>query len=265
MDTKKIVKEGFYIKAGQEVCIRKENIEKSLKFDRTIPDRYEAKGETIVYVYDGDCADVALWMKNIGFNPVLLNMASNIAPGGGVENGAGAQEESLFRRSDYFLHLDKNMYPINGGIYSSSITFFKACEANQYELLDIPKEISVIAVPAIRHPMVDKVNNEFKLRPLHKQETINKIRLILDIAARFNHDCVVLSAFGCGAYKNPTNEIAEIFREVICEEFNGVFLRIVFAIFNDHNARHEFAPDGNVAPFAKEFGKEVIFELDRIN
>ncbi len=82
-----------------------------------------------------------------------------------------------------------------------------------------------------------------------------KIRTILRIAGKYNHDSLVLSAFGCGAFANPPNHVAELFKEVFSEdEFFGFFRNIVFAIFEDHNSEKEHNPMGNVLPFLEVFG-----------
>jgi len=86
-------------------------------------------------------------MLNSGLNPGVLNLASRQNPGGGVLNGAGAQEENIFRRTNLFMSLyrfahyaenygikkSENNYPLNrntGGIYSGNITVFRASEKN---------------------------------------------------------------------------------------------------------------------------------------
>jgi uncharacterized protein (TIGR02452 family) len=64
----------------------------------------------------------------------------------------------------------------------------------------------------------------------------------------------VLSAFGCGAFANPPNHIARLFKEVFLEdEFLGVFKYIVFAIYEDHNSSKAHNPYGNVLPFLEVF------------
>ena len=81
-----------------------------------------------------------------------------------------------------------------------------------------------------------------------------KIRAILRIATRHAHADLVLSAFGCGAFRNRPHHVARLFRETLGEdEFGGVFRQEVFAIFDDHNAGGRHSPDGNYAPFAREF------------
>ena len=61
--------------------------------------------ETIVKVENIDCLLAAEKLLNEGYHPAVLNMASRQNPGGGVQNGAGAQEENLFRRSNLFQSL----------------------------------------------------------------------------------------------------------------------------------------------------------------
>jgi uncharacterized protein (TIGR02452 family) len=52
-----------------------------------------------------DCLEVVQAMGGRGFEHIaVLIMASKKSPGGGVEHGAGAQEEDLYRRTDAFRH-----------------------------------------------------------------------------------------------------------------------------------------------------------------
>jgi len=75
---------------------------------------------------------------------------------------------------------------------------------------------------------------------------------MFEIALENGHTSIVLSAFGCGAYENPPHHVAMLFAEVIRENhYDRRFKHIAFAIFDDHNARKDHNPDGNVEPFAK--------------
>src|SRR5579885_3259113 len=60
-------------------------------------------------------------------SPLVLNMASDYKPGGGVEKGSTAQEESLFRRTNYAYTLTRNFYPLKANeiVYSPDVTVFK--------------------------------------------------------------------------------------------------------------------------------------------
>jgi uncharacterized protein (TIGR02452 family) len=82
-----------------------------------------------------------------------------------------------------------------------------------------------------------------------------KIRIALRVAILKGMTTLVLPAWGCGAFKNPASEVAESFKEVFQEEeFLGAFEEICFAILDDHNAKHEFNPEGNFKPFLDTFG-----------
>lgn len=61
--------------------------------------------QTLVDVQNTDCLYAGAQLKEQGYNPAVLNMASRRNPGGGVVTGAGAQEETLFRRTNLFRSL----------------------------------------------------------------------------------------------------------------------------------------------------------------
>jgi len=80
------------------------------------------------------------------------------------------------------------------------------------------------------------------------------MRIIFYISLLHGHDSVVLSAMGCGVFKNPPGHIAELFSEVLAEEnFRGKFKHILFAIFDDANSGQKHNPDGNLLPFRRVF------------
>jgi uncharacterized protein (TIGR02452 family) len=229
--------------------------------------------ETKYSVINADCLETSEILAKAGHNPCVLNLASRQNPGGGVLNGAGAQEENLFRRSNLFLSLyqfapyaaeygikkHEKSYPLNrntGGIYSADITIFRGSEKNGYCLFKKPYTVSIVSVPAIKTPELVKRNGALYIADSLIEPTKEKIRTILRIAGKYKHDCLVLGAFGCGAFANPPNHMAELFKEVFAEkEFASNFKLIVFSIFEDHNSNKEHNPNGNVLPFLKVFNK----------
>lgn len=220
--------------------------------------------ESAVDVVEGDCIDVTRELKDRGFNPVMLNMASRRGPGGGVLSGARAQEETLFRRSNLCLSLYQyessgaalvgiprasESYPINrdtGGIYSGHIMFFRKGVAADYSFEEFPYECGVVSVPAINNPALDENG---RLVDWAIRATQEKIRVMLRIGLRHGHDAIVLGAWGCGAFHNPPDHMAELFRDVMAEpEFAGKYRCMRFAIIEDHNSRNR-----NLAAFRKVF------------
>ena len=218
-------------------------------------------------VIDADTLVVAKMLLDEGLNPAALNLASRRNPGGGVINGAGAQEESLFRRTNLFLSMyqfadyaaqyglkrSPYQYPMDrdfGGIYTPKATVFRGTEKEGYPLLDEPFKVDFIAVAAINHPKTD----DDMLIPAMVYATKNKIRTIFRIAIDNGNDSLVLGALGCGAFANPPAHVARIFHEVMEEdEFRNRFKKIYFAIFDDHNSRKKHNPEGNYLPFKREF------------
>ena len=162
--------------------------------------------------------------------------------GGGVEYGCRAQEEELFRRSNYFKHLHQKYYPINklDTIISHGVEFFRNGYDKGYILLDKPVQIDCIAAPAIRNPELNKARDNFALDKDYdfmKQ----KIRMLLYTAAKNGNDSIILSAWGCGAFNCPVIAVARLFRECL-NEFAGIFRETPFAILGK-----------NFQPFYNEF------------
>jgi len=228
--------------------------------------------ETKFSVIEADCIETADLLQTAGYHVCVLNMASRQNPGGGVIKGAGAQEENIFRRSNIFCSMyqfvdycsrynierNKNFsYPLNrnsGGIYSRNVTVFRSSEKTGYHLLKNPFKTNFVSVPALNKPQLDLIDGTYLMSSPLIEATKEKIRTILRIAGSFHHDCLVLSAFGCGAFRNPPNHIASLFHEVFSEkEFFNQFRLIVFSIIDDHNAWREHNPHGNVIPFQKQF------------
>jgi len=82
------------------------------------------------------------------------------------------------------------------------------------------------------------------------------MRIIFHIALVNGHDSIVLSAMGCGAFKNPPRHIALLFKEVMQEEaYIGKFKYLVFAIIDDGNAGKAHNPQGNIVPFQDVFSQ----------
>lgn len=231
---------------------------------------------TKVSVVNEDCLVVYEQLLSENRRPLLLNMANAYTPGGGYRKGDGAQEENIFRRSNYYKSLDMEldddkptdrfycssdcelrrfnqrdrMYPIEdfGAIYTSGLTVFRQTENNGYAFMKKPMyNVCAIASAAYRNPKLDD-NDKNSLSPKVSVRMRKKIENIFAIAHDQQHDCLVLSAFGCGAFRNPPAHVAKIFKSVI-EQYAGFFEHIYFAIIDDHNASKEHNPHGNYKPF----------------
>ncbi len=230
---------------------------------------------TLIEAVNVDCLVFARKLVEAGHEVCVLNLANQYNPGGGVVDGAGAQEEYLFRCSDYyrslyqFVHYGPSYgvdcaaesYPMDcdfGGIYTPGVTIFRGPEEQGYPFIARPWKVNMIAVAAINRPDTEMVDGEERITPYYLATTLNKIRTILSIAKVNKQKVLVLGALGCGAFRNPPKHIAEMFRSVLHEPaFDGVFERVYFAIKEDHNSRGR----GNFAPFQEVFPPRTKSEL----
>lgn len=173
---------------------------------------------------------------------LVLNMANGTTPGGGVLYGSFSQEENLFRRSNYFLTLTPNFYPISKGkggpalLISPRVTVFKD---EDYKLMDEPFEVSCLAVAANFRP--DKILKDGKERFVNAADRISmkeKIESIFKVAILHEHKTLVLSALGCGAFRNPVDDVIDLFNEAL-KKYGCFFDTIVFAVRSHKDGNYE--------------------------
>jgi len=199
----------------------------SIKY-KYIKSNYNTKKyNTLLRIYDMDTLDCAIMLKSKNdYNICILNMANPKRVGGGVEYGAIAQEESLFRRSNYFQTLKKYLYPIKDDelIYSPVVDVSRKSEKESFTYYEKSYQFAFIASCAPIDPVVEMATYHDYYQLMYQ-----KICHILDVAIINNHDCVVLGALGCGAFNNPPNVVANIFKDVI-SLYDGCFKEISFAI-----------------------------------
>lgn len=233
-------------------------------------DKLERYKDATVQVVNNDCLYEAKRLVDMGLKPAVLNMASFSMPGGGVINGSSAQEEEIFRRTNIFKSLyqfhnigksygikeRQEHYPLDynyGGIYTPSVTVFKGGRDADYPLLDEPFMIDVISVAAIKNPLVE----HGKIVPYVKKVLFNKVSHILNMALVNGNDSLVLSAFGCGAYRTPPTDMADIMHRVIhSKEFIDTFKKIQIAIIEVPSTIKEHNPNGNFKPFSDIFNSK---------
>lgn len=194
----------------------------------------------------------------------VLNFANPHHPGGGVENGAMAQEECLCRSSnlypcltaanvqeDYYAYHRrlKHKFFSDRLIYTHDVTVFKSDDTvpgmmAEDEWFDV--DIITCAAPYLAKR---KYTNRAALFELFKR----RIKNIFEAAIDNNAEVLILGAFGCGAFRNPPDIVAKAFNEVIEENnYKSAFSHIVFAIKStaDH-APWDACP--NLAAFQRAF------------
>jgi uncharacterized protein (TIGR02452 family) len=197
----------------------------------------ETSQRTPIHVVKLDSFDCAEILTHEGKqNIVVLNMASSTSPGGGYLSGAGAQEEALCRRSTLYLTIrrQRNFHPIpsHGGIYSPDVLITRTNDDTRCALLPVENRwwTSVISVAGIKRPRLTPSEEDFA-READREDTRERIRTILRIAALQERKNLVLGSLGCGAYGNPPKAVAGCFKRVLQEdEFKNRFEGIWFAV-----------------------------------
>ena len=217
----------------------------------------DCSSATAISTINNDCLLVAADLVQQGYNPVLLNMASGGHPGGGVENGARAQEETICRRTTLaasifmFSKIDSAKYGLPhkigpnypmqrnfGAVYSPQVTVFRAGAETDYTILDEPFQIGVVSVAAINK---NKFPEHFQPDGTFSQSGItivlNRIRTIFRIGLIHSHDALIIGAWGCGAFHNNPYQMARLFRQTLDEpEFKNKYRTVVAAVIEDHNS-----------------------------
>lgn len=191
-----------------------------------------------------------------GKRVAVLNFANNHSIGG-APFSAGAQEESLCRCSTLFPCLEamegpfyrKHQRDWGAGkldhmgnddlIYTPGVTVFKTDERTEpIEPKMMPRDewytVNVITCAA------PQLQNDPK--PANYEYVITRrIKKILDVAAREQNQVLILGAWGCGAFKNPTDVVAHVFFQLLP---HYAFETVEFALSSNGDVSH--------SPFARE-------------
>jgi len=190
-------------------------------------------GKNNIQVINSDSVSALVEYSKIG-KTCVLNMASYKRPGGGVENGARAQEECLFRCSNLSQVTPKSFYPLNTNecLYTKDAVFFK--DVNYDYMPDTT--VDVVTIAAIN------LNSNAKYDDLQTNLdyfniTKNTIRLMLSLAIKNYVKNIILSSFGCGVFGNEPTVMSNLFGEILIKEgYSNYFDNVVFAIINDRNS-----------------------------
>jgi uncharacterized protein (TIGR02452 family) len=224
----------------------------------SVPIKTDKIHKTTIEIYDMDTLDCSIKTHNenlftkIGF----LVMASEVSRGGGVKTGALAQEEDIARRSDLYNALTKIPYPLKQyeTIVIRNCKIVRKNEIDDYDFLKEPYSMTALLSPAFRNPVLK--SEEFVIK--YKEAMKKKIRILLNSAILEGIEIIILGAWGCGAFNNPPELVAECFKEEIIENYNTQFKKIIFAILD--NKKHE----SNCMIFKKIFKPLMIKEEVKI-
>ncbi|KAI1622626.1 hypothetical protein EDD37DRAFT_482209 [Exophiala viscosa] len=192
----------------------------------------------------------------------VLNCASDMVIAGGWRHRYGTtQEDALCYSSTLWPTLERwthkypwrNAVPIYhrvsrggtqcAGIFSPHVVIFRDELMKECQIL--PRKdwtsVSVVSVAALACPpqVKDSKTGELRFKLDKDVHTIReRFRMILRMAARHGKSVLVLAALGCGVWRCPPRQMAELLKECLAEpEFEGWFEEILVGIYDDEVCR----------------------------
>ena len=213
-----------------------------------------------------------------GVKPILvLNLANPVNPGGGVRNGALAQEEDRCRKSSLLLSLEGKAaapyYAYNQSLHtymgSDAVIIHPQVEVIKDERGNLLPETAVVAVMTCAAPMLN-YGMEGMTEQQYEEMMLRRITGMFKVAAYRGYEYLVLGAFGCGAFANDARVVSDLFYKALKEfDYDGMrekdmFRRIDFAVLDRTADKYNFSEfSRNFADFYREEDREEYEEARR--
>ena len=265
-NTNGVEKHAVYFQKGNQLAARSQFIPPRKEKFSAEKNHYLMK----IIVKNQDCIEMAKEFVEEGHKTALVNFANPETPGGGFLHGSRAQEEQICFRSElagmmHFLQNDQSRYAglflfkqhFGGLIHTPEVLVFREGELKNFDLLNDPFRVGILTSAAPECPDIVKVEDKMAYKN-EKMKTWVKaaIRTQLQTAYEQGYEAIILGAFGCGVFMNPTHAVAELYHEVLSQEFKGAFKRVGFAIIEGR--RYEHNPEGNLKPFQDRFPNTTL-------
>ena len=194
---------------------------------------------------------------------LVLNLANPVHPGGGVRNGARAQEEELCRKSSLLLSLEsteaQRYYDYNQSLHtymgSDALMITPQVEIIKDENGELLDDTVVVSVLTCAAPMISR-GLEGMSEQEYKDMFYHRIMGMLKCVAFLGYRHLVLGAWGCGAFGNDAHVVSDLFYKALKEmDYNrlresDLFRRIDFAVLDRTEDQYNY----------KEFYRNFSFE-----
>ena len=194
----------------------------------------------------------------------VLNMANAHAPGGGFLHGSRAQEEQLCHRSDLFPRLKLHRYFAGGTMKFGYIAAGTCLVTPNVDILRRGKEHDkehgkepYARVDPMRVTVLSAAAKEYASIPTKAEEIKKNLedlkktwKAVITGANAAGVEVLIVGALGCGAFKNPPENVGRALAAAQAECDPGSKLEEVrVVIMEDHNS----ASGGNFTGFKKGF------------
>lgn len=222
----------------------------------------QTSGPCEIRVLPGDWGEVTLAMtQRYGECFAVLNMANAFVPGGAYVEGTVAQEENMFRRTDCHFSITEAEYDLARDRYRPEMTALLSAAAGRVYLDTAQPRICLRGAEDRQRPDLgyawlpdDQIFPFFELRAaaldlrdgsaFDPVEMRRRIDAQLDTLREARVAHAVLGAFGCGAFRNPADQVASLYRQAI-EARRRDFRVIAFAVFHAGYGPDNFTPFAN--------------------
>ena len=237
----------------------------NLRKKRLLPNDNTAK----VRVVNADSIEYALHLKNTEQceKPLVLDMANENHPCGGVRHGDLTQEESLGRRTllgwaldprenkylkkvlqweeqHHYKQLPRNQrFKINPEqvLLIPNVQIFRENEHKNFAFMETVETLDFVAAAAVN--LQNRYNNHYKKQNYSEYVNLMQIKLknIFNAALFNGNDGIVLGALGCGSFgdDNSAEIVADILKNLI-EKYRRYFKVIDIAILGTGNTSQTF-------------------------
>lgn len=241
-ETLNVLKQKQYrSKSGNIVDISNEldaAVQGTVYYPGPMPDKDYIPCKPTIEVVNETTAQAAARLIDKGkTDAVALNFASARSVGGGFLAGAVAQEEDLCRCSGLYactknkplfynanIMCSHSLYT-DGIIYSPKVPFFRD---EHCLFLEKPFLLSIISAPAPNNRSDQEHDDEEVYATLHYRAS-----KILQVAKQHNHKTIILGAWGCGAFGNNPDIVANIFMDVLKDI--PAFEYVCFAVYDNRD------------------------------
>lgn len=230
------------IKVWNETCVSSKQFPKPEVYKYVYNPHFQMKPKWLKMhcsVQNKDSITLGKFFLDRDSNPLVLIFADNRFAGGDVKNGSGAQEESIFRRTNICCGLQQHLhYPIfdTEAVICKDVVVYKNEERYNCSKI-VPFQMDFIACPGIHNP--DLENERFS--PKDEERFRQKLRCIFQAAYINNNDSLVLGPLGCGAWRCPPIHTAEIMKDEINKIhgcFKCIFIACLEVNLSDYIVRH---------------------------
>lgn len=174
-------------------------------------------------------------IDRMGGHPLVVVFGSAHKPGGGVRNGARAQEEDLSLTTSWYFHVKdcdsfyKKEHP--NLLYSDEALYVKDAVLlrDQYRNDIEPRAISMIGAAA---PNLNGMRDSNKMvaEKVIYETLERRIDGVLSVAHNNKHDTLIFGAWGCGVFGLDPLTVANVFKSSLAKNIYGG--NVVFAIMD---------------------------------